>query len=118
MRVAARGAGGGDDAVVEIEVRDGSLECLLGTHGRTDDRAKVRDVKIFGEQKLDGPDVIPDDGDRDPGPWKGSEMLEGEEELPFPKSSVEMRKSLSGFRTRSGCSCVRRSHSDPDYLAV
>ena len=68
VRVTLRGAGGGHNVVGEGGIADRPLEGLLGAHRETDYGSQVRDVEFFGEQAVDGFDVVSNRDDRNRGP--------------------------------------------------
>ena len=67
MAVGFGGAAGGDGFVHEGGKADGPLEGLLGSHGEADDGAEVLDVELFGEELVDGVDVVADGHDGEAG---------------------------------------------------
>src|SRR6185437_8430277 len=60
MSVGLRSTRRGDDAIGKIGVAHRPLKGLLRSHREADDRAKMRDSEILGEQLMHGPDIVAD----------------------------------------------------------
>ncbi len=115
VRIGLRRAGGGDDAIHEVGIADGPLKRLLRAHGETDDGAQMRDLELFGEQAMDGLDVIADGHHGKARPVKrlgriagrggaavAEELCRHQEELRTGRARDRRR---SAIRSRAGSPC-------------